>query len=332
MKAAVYEKYGPPEVLTIKQVDRPEIKEDEVLVKVYAAGVSTADWRTRASAFPGSFWLAGRMMFGLFAPKHKILGAEFAGRVVAKGESVTEFKGGDEVFGFVGTGTHAEYVSINQTKPIVKKPDNISYEEAAAVPFGATTALVFLRDFAKLQPGQRILITGASGGVGVFAVQLARHLGAHVTAVASTANQALLKNLGADQVIDYTQTDFTTTGETYDVIFDTASVSSFSASKAALTPRGLYLPLEFGLKLALQSLISALTGGKRVITQISGDSKKDLTVLADLLARGIIRPVIDSTYSLDQVANAHARVESRHKTGSVVLIIDDKSAETRAAA
>ncbi len=322
MKAATYQKYGSADVVEIKKVARPTIKDNEVLVKVYATSVTTADWRLRASAFPIYAWLPGRIMFGLFVPKNKILGMDFSGRIVAKGKNVTQFKGGDEVFGFAGNGAHAEYLAISEDDAMVKKPVNLGYDEAAAVPFGALSALVFLRDFAQIKTGQRVLINGASGGVGVFAVQLAKHFGADVTGVCGTAKLNLVKSIGADHVIDYTAEDFANTAEPYDIILDTVGTTSFSRSKPALTPSGVYVPLEFGLKEIFQSMLTSMIGTKKVVIGISGDSKDDLAFISDLLQRGEIRPVIDAHYPLDRIADAHRRVESRHKTGSVVVSVE----------
>jgi NADPH:quinone reductase-like Zn-dependent oxidoreductase len=323
MKAAYYERYGSADVLEIKEIARPEIKDNEVLVKVYATSVSTADWRIRASAFPAFSWLPGRLMFGLFRPKAKVPGADFAGRVVAKGKAVTRFNGGDAVFGTKRPGAHAEYLAVAEDGVIAAKPACLDYAEAAAVPFGALSALVFLRDFAKVRPGQKVLINGASGGVGVYAVQLAKHFGAEVTAVCSAGNQRLVAALGADHVIDYTTEDFTRSGKTYDLIVDTVGKTTFAACRRALTGTGIFLPIEFGLCDVVQSLISRIARGKRVVVGISNESRKDLALIADLLERRAIRPVIDGFYPLDRIADAHRRVESRHKTGSVIVTLPD---------
>ncbi|MGB5557859.1 MAG: NAD(P)-dependent alcohol dehydrogenase [Paracoccaceae bacterium] len=321
MKAAIYDRYGPADVLQIAEIARPEIKDNEVLVQVYASSVTTADWRIRASAFPGYAWLPGRMMFGLFRPRNKVLGMEFAGRVVAKGNEVTRFRGGDAVFGFAPRGAHAEYLAMPQDGPIMLNPDNLSYEDAAAVPFGALSALVFLRDFARVAPGQKVLVHGASGGIGIFAVQLAKHFGAEVTGVASGANLDLLRALGADHVIDYTQEDFTQSARKWDLVFDTVGKTRFATVKRVLTETGIYLPLEFGFREILLALVTSRGTGKRVKVGVSGDSSADLEMLAGLLKEGAIRPVIDSTYPLESIAEAYRRVEGRHKRGSVVVAV-----------
>lgn len=319
MKAAVYKRYGTSDVLSVQDVERPSIGDDEVLVRVYATSVTSADWRIRASAFPAYAWLPGRIMFGLFKPRHPVGGSEFAGRIVAKGKAVTRFRNGDSVFGFASRGAHAEYLTIGEDEAIATMPENLSYDEAAAVPFGALAALVFLRDFAKVERGQKVLVNGASGGVGVFAVQLAKHFGAEVTGVASTANLALLTSIGADHVVDHTVEDFTKADREYDLIIDTVGKTTFARSKRVLATEGIYLPIEFGLREIAQSLITAMTGGKRVKIGISGDGQDDLEVIADLLRRGELRPVIDGHYLLEDIADAHRRTESRHKTGSVVV-------------
>ncbi|MCB1487906.1 MAG: NAD(P)-dependent alcohol dehydrogenase [Bauldia sp.] len=322
MKAAVYKRYGSPDVIAVTDVARPEVSDNQVLVEVRAATVTTADWRMRASAFPGIMWLPGRLMVGLFAPKKQVLGAEFSGRVAAVGEKVARFRVGDEVFGFAGDGAHAEYLAIDENAAIALKPRSLSHEEAAAVPFGGLAALVFLRDFAKVKPGKKVLVAGASGGVGVFAVQLARHLGAEVTAVTSTRNVELVRSLGADPVVDYAREDFTRAGPIYDVIIDTAGTTAFPRAKAALAPKGVYVPLEFGFAEILCAVATAITGGRKVVIGINGDGREDLEYLAGLLESGELRPVVDSRYPLGRIADAHRRVESRHKTGSVVVTVD----------
>ncbi|SDB34756.1 NAD(P)-dependent alcohol dehydrogenase [Bauldia litoralis] len=321
MKAAVFEKYGSADVIAVKDVPRPEIADNQILVKVFATTVTTADWRIRASAFPGIMWLPGRLMMGLFAPKKKILGVEFSGRVVSVGDKVTRFRMGDAVFGFSGDGAHAEYVAIAEDGPVVPKPEAVGYDEAASIPFGAVSALVFLRDFARIQPGHKVLVAGASGGVGGYAVQLARHFGAEVTAVTSTANVDLVRSLGADHVVDYTQADYTRGGETYDIVIDTAGTTTFAAAKRVLAKTGVFVPLEFGAREIRQALVSRMTGGPKVVIGVSGDSREDLAFLAPLMESGELRSVIDSRYPLGRIADAHRRVESRHKTGAVVVTV-----------
>ena len=332
MKAAVYENYGPAEVVEIRDVARPEIGERQVLVQTFATSVTTADWRIRASAFPGAMWLPGRLMFGLLRPRNRVLGMEFAGRVVSVGEKVTRFRMGDAVFGFASSGAHAEYLAMAEDGAIAAKPASLGYDEAAAVPFGALSALVFLRDFAKIRLGQKVLVLGASGGVGAYAVQLARHFGASVTGVTSTANVDLVRSLGADRVIDYTKEDFSAEKGGYDLILDTAGITTFRRAKCALNAKGVFLPIEFGPREMMQALFTSCRRGKRVVVGISNDTGKDLAIVRDLLEKGDIRPVIDGTWPLERIADAYRRVESRHKTGSVVVTVGHDTPLLNAAA
>lgn len=323
MKAAFYNTYGDPEVVSVRHIPVPIIGDRDVLIKVKSSAVSTADWRFRTSNFPGIFWLPGRLMAGLFRPRNKVLGTDFAGQVAKAGASVDRFKVGDRVFGFCMQGGHAEYLAIDAAKAVSSMPETLGYESAAAVPFGGLAALGFLRDFAKVQAGQKVLVIGASGGVGVFAVQLARLMGADVTGVCSADNLDLVRSLGANHVIDYGSEDFTNKITTYDVILDTVGATSFAKCKRVLTTNGVFVPLEFGLREMWQALVTSIRRGKRVIVNVSGDSAEDLAYLSDLLDCGDIRPVIDAVYPLDQIANAHRRVESRHKTGAVVVSVSN---------
>lgn len=327
MKAAIIDHYGDANVLAIADIDRPEPADDEILVKVYAASVSTADWRIRASAFPGIMWLPGRLMMGLFRPKNRVLGVAFAGRVVARGKTVTRFRLGDPVFGFSGAGAHAEYLTVKAEGAVAAKPEAVSYEEAAAAPFGAISALVFLRDFAKLQAGEKILVNGASGGVGVFAVQLARHLGAKVTGVAGTDNLDLVRSLGADFVIDYRKQDITEIAGPQDVVFDAVGKLPYGRAKSILGKSGRYVPLEFAGREMLQALVALVTGGPKIILNVSGDSREDMEYLAALMEEGTVRAIVDSHFALDDIAAAHARVESRHARGAVIVTMEGGGSE-----
>lgn len=321
MRAAVHDRYGGPDVVSIRTMDPPCPGTGDLLVKVHATTVTTADWRLRAAAFPGILRLPGRLMTGVLAPRKRILGGEFAGVVAKIGGDVTGFAPGDRVFGFSGHGAHAELVAIAAEGPVLHIPAHLDHEEAAAVPFGALTALVFLRDFAKLKAGERVLVVGGSGGVGVFAVQLAKHFGASVDAVAGASNADLVRSLGASRAFDHAAEDFAQSRETWDVILDTVGKTSFPACRNALRPGGRHVHLEFGLTEMMQALVTALGGDRKVVIGVSGDTKEDLAFIADLLARGAIRPVIDSRHPLQRIAEAHARVETRHKRGSVVVTV-----------
>ncbi|MSU91362.1 zinc-binding dehydrogenase [Rhodobacteraceae bacterium 2CG4] len=326
MKAAWHDRYGTADVLRIRDIDRPRIGDDEILVKVHASAVTTADWRLRASAFPAAFWLPGRLAFGLLRPKAKVLGAAFSGTVAARGANATGFADGQAVFGHAGAGAHAEYLAIGRDAPVLPRPEGLDHAQAAAVPFGALSALVFLRDMARLQPGQTILIAGATGDVGVWAVQLARHMGAEVTALASADKHALVRGLGAHHAIDYRRQDVSRGAARYDVILDTVGATRFRDARRALAPTGRWVALEFGLREVWQALWSGIAGGRRAVIGVSGDSRADLAELAELLARGAIRPVIDATFPLSRIAEAHRRVESRRKTGAVVLTVAEAAA------
>ncbi len=325
MKAIVYTEYGPADVLHLAEVEKPTPKDSEVLIKIHATTVTAGDCNARGSTFvPPGFGFLQRLMFGLRRPKRPILGVELAGEIEAVGQAVTLFKKGDLVWGTAGVkfGAYAEYTCLPEDAGLVKKPAGVTFEEAASIPFGATTALYFLRDAAKLQPGQKILIIGASGGVGVYAVQLAKFYGAKVTGVCSTANLELVKSIGADTVVDYTQGDFTQSGETYDVILDMVpGKTSFAHYQVSLKPNGLYLAGAGGLKELAQMAWTSLTGGKKVMAGMAPDRKEDLVFLNGLLEAGKIKPVIDRRYPLEQTAEAHRYADTGHKRGSVVIII-----------
>lgn len=325
MKAVVYTEYGPADVLHLAEAEKPTAKDNEVLIKIHATTVTAGDCNARGFTFvPPGFGFLTRLMFGLRKPKQPILGAELAGEIVAVGQAVTLFKIGDLVWGTAGArlGAYAEYTCLPEAAPLVQKPAGLTFEEAASIAFGATTALYFLRDIAKLQTGQKALIIGAAGGVGVFAVQLAKYYGAQVTGVCSTANMALVSSLGADNVIDYSLGDFTQSGETYDVILDmVAGQAAFARYQTLLKPNGLYLAGAGGLKEFVQMTWTSLTGGKKVIAGMAPDRKEDLVFLNGLLQAGKIKPVIDRCYPLEQTAEAHRYVDTGHKRGSVVVTV-----------
>ncbi len=328
MNAAVITRYGPPDVVQIRQVERPAPKDNEVLVRVRASTVSAADWRIR-KADP----FVVRLFAGLLRPtKIQIGGMELAGTVESVGQAVTRFAAGDEVFG--GTlfklGTHAEYVCVPETL-LAMKPVNLPLEEAAAVFFGGMTVLGFLAN-AKIQPGDRVLVYGASGSVGVFAVQVAKHFGARVTAVCSTANLDLVKSLGADEVVDYTKEDFSGAGRVYDMIFDTVGKSGYWRSLRSLKRRGYYI-LVAGLGLdwfvvnllasQLGGMWASLTGAAKVVgTPKRGETTERLLFLKELIEAGKLKTVIEHRYSLDKIAEAHRHAEAGHKRGHVLIVVE----------
>jgi NADPH:quinone reductase-like Zn-dependent oxidoreductase len=324
VKAIVYERYGPPEVLEIREVATPTPKSSEVRIKTHATTVTSGDWRARSLAMPPGFGFMGRLFFGIARPRQPILGTELSGIVESAGKDVTRFKAGDAVFGFSGSamGCHAEYKCMREDGAIALKPANLSFEQAAAISFGGTTALNFLRR-GTVQHGEKVLVNGASGSVGTAAVQLARYLGADVTAVCSAANQELVQSLGADRVIDYNREDFTTNGEAYDVIIDIAGTAPYSRSRRALTPRGRLLVVLGGLADVLGAPFVNLRSRQKVIAGPAATRPEDLHFLARLAETGEFTPVIGRRYSFEQMVEAHRYVDSGHKRGNVVVTFVD---------
>ncbi|SNS41676.1 NAD(P)-dependent alcohol dehydrogenase [Tropicimonas sediminicola] len=322
MKAVVYRNYGGPEVLSLAEVPFPVPGEREVVVEVVAGSVTTGDWRLRAAAFPPPFRLIGRLMFGLCRPRKTVLGGEFAGRVVAVGSRVTHFQKGDEVFGFSAFGAHAERVLLPEDGAIVHKPADLGFHEAAALPFGATSALVFLRDFAEVRPGESVLVLGASGGVGAYAVQIARALGARVTGVCSAAHADFVAGLGAERVIDYRAEDFAASGESWDVVLDTIGVTTLAKARPALTQEGRFVPLNMGARDILHALTNRFRRGPSVRVGVNEDRREYLEDLLAMIAAGQLRPVIDTIYPLEQIRAAYRHVESRHRAGAIVLDVE----------
>jgi len=327
MKAIVCTKYGSPDVLQLKEVAKPTPKDNEVLVKVHAASVNAADW----GLLRGKPFLVRLMEFGPLKPKNKMLGADVGGRVEAVGRNVKQFQPGDEVFGDIsacGWGGFAEYVSVPENA-LALKPANISFEEAAAVPLAAVTALQGIRDKGQIQPGQKVLINGASGGVGTFAVQIAKSFGAEVTAVCSTRNLDMARSIGADQVIDYTQEDFTQNGQRYDLIIAANGYHSISDYKRALSPEGIYVCTGGSMAQIFQSMLlgpwMSMTGSKKMGNLAAKSNKKDLAFMKELLEAGKVVPVIDRRYPLSEVAEALGYLGEGHAQGKVVITMEHNS-------
>lgn len=322
MKAILHTKYGSPDELQIKEIDQPVPKDNEVLIKIHATTVTSTDCNVRNFTFVSAlFLIPARIMFGLFKPKINILGVDLSGEIEAVGKDVNRFKEGEQIFGTSGTafGAHAEYKCMPEDGVLTIKPASMTWEEAAAVFLGAHTALFFLRDKGNIQAGQKILIYGASGGVGTFAVQLARYFGAHVTGVCSTNNIEMVKSLGADRVIDYTKEDFTRNDETYDLIFDTVGKTSFSRCKGLLKQKGIFLTAVMGLTEIIQILWTSLTRGKKVKGGVAVERIDELEFFKTLIEAGNLKPFIDRCYPLEQTAEAFRYVEKGHKRGNVVI-------------
>ena len=329
MKAIVYREYGSPDVLKLEEVEKPTPKDNELLIKIHATTVTATE-----ATFRRGEPLIARLFTGLTKPKNTRLGEELAGEIEAVGKDVTRFKIGDQIFGTAGPefGANAEYICLPEDGVLTIKPANMDYEEAASSVDGVLTALPFLRDTGNIQSGQKVLINGASGSVGAAAVQLAQVFGAEVTGVCSTSNVELVKSLGADKVIDYTQEDFTQSQETYDLIFDTVGKTSFARCKKTLKPNGIFLEAAInGLGLLPQVLWTSMFGSKKVKIAATGlrpegDRRKDLVFLKELIEAGKIKPVIDRCYPLEHIAEAHRYVDTGHKKGNVVITLDPNRA------
>ena len=323
MKAITYSKYGSPDVLQLKEIDNPIPKDNEVLIKIFATTVTSGDCRMR-KADP----FAVRFFNGLTRPtKIKILGNEFAGEIEAVGKDVKLYRIGDQIFGQTGLslGANAEYICLPEDGTLTIKPANITYEEAATIPFGGSTALHFLRK-GNIKSGQKVLIYGASGSLGSAAVQLAKYFGVEVTGLCSTTNLELVKSLGADKVIDYTKEDFTKKGQTYDIIFDTTGKSPFSGCVKTLKQNGIYLrAVHMTVPSIVRGLLTSMTGSKKVIGGVATERKENLDFLKELIEVGKFKPVIDRRYPLDQIAEAHRYVDKGHKKGNIAITVQSVS-------
>jgi len=317
MKAIELTKYGAPEFLQMTEVEKPSPKENEILIKIHASSVSSGDARMRRA---DPFVI--RLIFGFKRPRKSILGVVVAGEIEAIGTSVSKYKIGDQVFGSSGMnfGAHAEYVSVPEDAVLALKPGNMSYEEAAAIPFGATASMHFLR-IANIQQDQKVLIYGASGALGTLAVQLAKNSGAEVTAVCSTANVELMNTLGADHVIDYTREDFTQNGKKYDVVFDTIGKSSLRKALKSLSDHGHLLLASAGIGTMIGGSVKSMFIKKKIVSGVIKETVKDMNFFKQLIEKGNLKAVIDRTYPLEQIAEAHAYVDKGHKKGNVIISI-----------
>ena len=327
MKALTYNRYGPPEVVQVTDLPRPEPHENEVLIRVYASSVNTSDWRIRAAAFPGITALPARLIFGLFRPRNTRLGSEFAGVVEAIGADVKRFVPGQRVFGISSKGgASAEYLALPETAAVTEVPDILSFEEATALPFGGLAALVFLEQFAGLKANQRILIVGASGGVGIYAVQIAKALGAHVIGLSGPDSQALVSSLGADVTLNYKRTKLSEISDRFDVILDAVGVVSPRQARKLLRRGGLFLPLNVGLRELVAAVLNPFFD-RKIRLAVNPNTGEDLLQIAELVRGGEVQPVIDTVYPLSEASAAHTHVETRHRKGAIVLSVLNKNSE-----
>ncbi|MSP75731.1 MAG: NAD(P)-dependent alcohol dehydrogenase [Rhodospirillaceae bacterium] len=324
MLAAICTGYGGPGVVHLGEVETPVPKDKEVLIRIHATTVSSGDCRIRGANFPTGFGLMARLIFGLSRPRQPILGTECSGVIEAIGSGVARFRPGDAVIAFGGARfrCHAQYRTMREDGTLTAKPAGLGFEDAAAIAFGGTTALHFLRGPGRLKQGERLLVNGASGCVGVAALQLAKHFGAHATAVCSGAKSELVRSLGADAVIDYGSADFATSGERWDVIIDTVGNAPFARTRNALNENGRLLLVASGLPDLLKAPFQSMMSGRKVAGGPAPERAEDLALLAKLAESGAVRPVVDSTYPLARIADAHARVETGRKTGSVVVTLE----------
>ncbi len=321
VKAVVYEKYGPPEVLHVGEVAKPTPKDNEILIRVRAAEVTKSDCEMRRFKFAVNwFWLPLRIFAGIRRPRNPILGGYFSGEVESVGAAVTRFQPGDAIFGCAGMrfGAYGEYLCLPDDATVVPKPDNLSFVEAAAVPLGGLNALHFIRR-ANLQPGESVLINGAGGSIGTFAIQIAKAMGATVTVVDHPIKADLLRSLGADHFIDYTREDFTATGQTYDVIFNMVAKNSYARSLACLKPKGRYLTANPKLSDLLRSRFTSRFTDKTAVVAFAGETPEELRTLKTMIEAGELRLIVDQTYPPEEAATAHHRVESEQRLGAIIL-------------
>jgi len=325
VKAVLHTHYGSPDLLELREVDKPIPKANEVLIAIHATTVSTGDCNVRNFTFvTKSMRPIAKLMFGIGKPwKARILGTELAGVVEGTGQDVARFKTGDRVVAFTGMagGGHAQHACLPETGAVVIKPDSLSWEEAVAIPFGANTALYFLQDLGQIRAGQELLIIGASGAIGSAGVQLAKHFGATVTGVCSGANVELVKSLGADMVIDYTRDDFTKNGESYDLIFDVVGATTFDRCQHSLKPNGVFLQNIMELTDVVRALWTSIASRKKIKGGVAINNLKRMSFVAELVAAGKLRPVIDRSYPLERIAEAFKHVEQGHKKGNVVTTV-----------
>lgn len=330
MKAITYTEYGSPDVLKLREIAKPEPKSNEILIRIRATRVNYGDALARRFGnvtsrefnMPGIFLLPSRLDFGIYKPKKYVLGSEFSGVIEAAGKEVKRFKAGDAVFGYRGPlfGAYAEYLCIPESGLVTHKPTNMSFEEATLIPYGALTALSHLKKV-NIQPGQRVLINGASGGIGSAGVQIAKYCGAEVTGVCSTPKLAFVQALGADKVIDYTKEDFTKNGKTYDLIYDILGKISFEKCQASLTSTGVLFYASFKTKQLMQMWRTSKSTGRRVICALSSENLDDLNFIKELAEAGKLKTVIDKQFPLEKTAEAHRYYESGKNTGNVVISV-----------
>lgn len=325
MKSIIYEKYGPPDVLQVKSAEKPTPKDDEILIKIHAAEVTKADCEMRSLDFQVKWLrLPMRIALGITRPRKKILGGYFAGEVESVGKKVTDFKKGDDIFGTarLRLGAHAEYLCLPASYTVVPKPQNTSFEEAAALPLGSLNAIHFFKR-ATIQKGETVLVNGAGGSIGIYGIQIAKALGAEVTAVDSLHKKEMLRRIGADHFIDYAKEDFAKRGRTYDVIFNMVARRSYTECIRSLNPKGRYLMANPKLTDMLRSVTASLDADKKAIFAFAGETKEELVTIREMVEQGQIRPVVDTIYPIEQAADAHRRVETENRLGAVIISLEN---------